>query len=438
MRQGSHVFARLLLFVTGLSLAMTTWPQAPSSAAAEPPPREASAPTRLLFDWKGEAESLRVTTLEGRDITAEAQPREEADRVSLAVSRDQPLILKDADITTLSLRSEERQVLPGGLVLPDIRDSETPAAGGRPSGGELVASWVRLTLASSPIPAVWNEATRAYHTDLSFGLRAPNAQGGEPMLSSPVTVKLGFSGLEPLERVPPLTLEATGLAHEKSVPLRFIPRLPQPIVRVRSTLSDVDLAIEALPRLEVRPAVSHFMGLGLATQEVSVVRLAPHGVPLPAETAIDIDVTLTGGGHLASGRLRLAPKASSTAFTLRSQGLDPITVTAFAGGMRGSATIEQRIPWGPVMAALGGGALGGFARRFVKGARRRQAPRRLLEGVVVASIAYVAGVLGVGYLALPTAVVASEAGAFLTGALTGFLGVSVLETLSRQRSRSAS
>ena len=110
MRQGSHLFPRLLLLVTGLSLAMTAWPQAPSSLASEPPPGETSAPARLLFDWKGEAESLRVTTLEGRDITAEAQPREEADRVSLAVSRDQPLILKDADITTLPLRTEERHV----------------------------------------------------------------------------------------------------------------------------------------------------------------------------------------------------------------------------------------------------------------------------------------------------------------------------------------
>lgn len=415
--------------VVGLST--PTWPQ-PSPSAPQPPPQQ-TPETRLLLDWQKSAESLRVTTLQGRDITGEAEPRQAQDKVSLAVSPGHPFVVKDEQVETLVLSSEEPRVLPGGLVMPDI-PSTPPASGSSPDGG-LIASWIRLTLVPSPVPAFWNEETGAYHTDLNFGLRVPDAQHDTISLDSPVTVRLGFAGLEALEDIPTLTLKATGLAHEKSVPLHFIPRTPRPTVRVRSTLSDVDLQIEALPRLAVRPAASSLMGLGLATQEVTIVQLAPHGVPLPADVATDIDVTLTGGGHLDSGRLRLDPEASATAFTLRSQGLAPITITAFASGMRGSATIEQHIPWGPAIAALVGGALGGFARRFVKGTRKRQASRRLLEGVVVASIAYVAGVLGVGYLALPVAVVASEAGAFLTGALTGFLGVTVLETLSRQRAR---
>jgi hypothetical protein len=39
-------------------------------------------------------------------------------------------------------------------------------------------------------------------------------------------------------------------------------------------------------------------------------------------------------------------------------------------------------------------------------------------------------VLGVGYLHLPAALAATEAGAFLTGALCGFAGVVVLSKLS--------
>ncbi|MBB3192369.1 hypothetical protein [Halomonas cerina] len=434
MRRHLHAFRRLLLLITCLSLVTAAWSQS-SPTPSEPPPREDTPDTRLRLDWKRDAESLRVMTLQGQDITGEAQPRQEADQVSLAVSRHQPFVVKDERVETLTLRSEERLVLPGGLVVPDVAQTDETGKSVTGEGGALIASWIRLTLAPSPIPAIWHEETRAYHTDLSFGLRSPDSRRNAAPLSHPVTVRMGFSGLEALEAVPALTLEATGLAHEKTVSLRFLPRTPTPIVRVRSTLSDVDLEIEALPRLTVRPASSSLMGLGLAAQEVTIVQLAPHGVPLPAESPTDIDVTLHGGGHLESGRLQLAPDASAASFSLRSRGLAPITVTAFAGGMRGSATIEQHFPWGPVIAALGGGALGGFARRFVKGARKRQAPRRLIEGVVVASIAYVAGVLGVGYLALPTAVVASEAGAFLTGALTGFLGVTVLEALSRQRAR---
>ena len=85
--------------------------------------------------------------------------------------------------------------------------------------------------------------------------------------------------------------------------------------------------------------------------------------------------------------------------------------------------------------ALLGGALGGFARQFVKGARRSSRRRRTLEGVVVGLVAFLAGVLGVGYFELPSGVVATEAGAFLTGAIAGFAGVSVLEFIAKRKAQ---
>jgi hypothetical protein len=68
----------------------------------------------------------------------------------------------------------------------------------------------------------------------------------------------------------------------------------------------------------------------------------------------------------------------------------------------------------------------------LKGSRQSSNGRRVIEGVVVSAIAFVAGVLGVGYFGLPSAVVATEAGAFLTGAFSGFVGVSVLDALSKK------
>ncbi|MBE2214239.1 MAG: hypothetical protein IAE82_10245, partial [Opitutaceae bacterium] len=74
-----------------------------------------------------------------------------------------------------------------------------------------------------------------------------------------------------------------------------------------------------------------------------------------------------------------------------------------------------------------------FARRFVRGARRRSAGRQVIEGVVVGLVAFVAGVLGVGLLDLPPVIVATVAGAFLTAVLAGFAGVVVLERLAVAR-----
>jgi UDP-N-acetyl-D-mannosaminuronate dehydrogenase len=53
----------------------------------------------------------------------------------------------------------------------------------------------------------------------------------------------------------------------------------------------------------------------------------------------------------------------------------------------------------------------------------------VLEGTVVGLVAFVAAVLGVGYLHLPAAIAATEAGAFLTSVLCGFVGVAVFTAL---------
>jgi uncharacterized membrane protein len=99
--------------------------------------------------------------------------------------------------------------------------------------------------------------------------------------------------------------------------------------------------------------------------------------------------------------------------------------------LTGITELNQRFPVGPLVATLVGGALGGLARRWVKGKARKRTPLRyMLEGIVVGLVAFVAAVLGVGYLNLPAAIAATEAGAFLTSVLCGFVGVAVLTSLT--------
>ena len=48
----------------------------------------------------------------------------------------------------------------------------------------------------------------------------------------------------------------------------------------------------------------------------------------------------------------------------------------------------------------------------------------------MAIVGYAVSVLGILQLGVPPAIAATEAGAFVTGVITGFLGVSIIESLT--------
>lgn len=443
MHQYANRFWISLIVAIGLAAAAGAEAQPPPLSGEAAPPSQAVE--RISFDWDRSVDDLKVQDLEGRDIADEVAPRQESGRISLAVPTQQaPFVVKSEEVETRRLSTEARQVLPGGLFLPSHRESAeviVPRELGirpLPPLPPRPATWLRLTAEASPIPAAWNPLSDTYHTELSFGVH-PSDEHFVPgqELERPIEIRVRLRGLTTSETLPPLLIEAPGLANEKSLVLDFIPLTPTPTLEVRSTLSDVNLELEALPRLEVRPESTSMVGFGLARMTINVEQVAPHGEPLVVTRPTRVALTIDGPATPDAGELRIEPDHSMASFDLRSSGLAPLTVNAVAGSLSGEATIEQRFPWGPITAALIGGALGGFSRRFVKGARKSLVPLRLLEGVIVALIAYVAGVLGVGYLALPMAVVATEAGAFLTGALSGFIGVNILERLPGKASQPA-
>jgi hypothetical protein len=443
MPRHAHRCWPLFIMATGLAVA-GAWAQEPPVADQATAPRQPVE--RIDLDWDRSLDSLRVRDLEGRELDAEVEPlRQEPGRINLIVPTQGPFVVKSDEVETRRLTSEARQVLPGGLFLPSTGEAAEvvvpPGLGVTPLPPlpPRPPTWLRLTAVASPIPATWNPLSGTYHTELSFGVHSSDEDRFAPgqALEHPIEVRVRLRGLTTREALPPLSIEAPGLANERSLVLDFLPSTPSPTLEVRSTLSDVNLELEALPRLEVRPESTSMVGLGLARMAINVEQVAPHGEPLRVTGPTRIALTVDGPATLDPSELRLDPDQSMASFDLRSSGLAPLTVTAVAGSLRGEATIQQRVPWGPVIAALFGGALGGFGRRFVKGARKSPTALRLLEGVIVALIAYVAGVLGVGYLALPMAVVATEAGAFLTGALSGFIGVNVLERLQGKASPQA-
>lgn len=370
---------------------------------------------------------LRLTDLEGRDVSAQLTPRSEDGKLSVTLSPAiRTFIVKPREIPTLTPAAEKLR-LPGGIV---------NAIGDPTAAGPARAVWFRLTLDPSPVPAVWDGVRRQYGMRLTFGVEqtgptASDSGAAALQLTQPITVKFAYDGMTAAE-LPPLILEAAGLDHEKTVDLHFVPSTPSPRLLVRSSIADANLPLKALPRLEVRPVQRAVAGLGLASVDVVIERVQPHGERITATQRLPVVIEIDGRATPEPRQPVIEAGAATTSFTLSTAGLGKTTIRASADGVMGAAVVEQMFPFGPVIAVLLGGALGGYARRFVKGARRSATGRRVTEGLLVGVVAFVAGVLGVGYLNVPPAIVATEAGAFLTGALCGFVGVTVLEALTKK------
>lgn len=388
------------------------------------------APRRAVVEGLSEPLlNLKIVDLEGRDVSNAIRAREEEGKVTIALPTTDAIVLKPREIRTEVLRGEGRTVLPGGAVIPLVPKPD--------SGGAAQVVWFRLTLAASPMPAPWDPALGRYETRLSFGLQRPPSAPAGLRLDRPVTVKIDFQGLDSPAGTT-ITIEEPGIENEKTVVLPFTPLTARPTLLVRSSISDVNLELSALPRLEVKPARDTVLGLGLDTVPVTVTRVTPDGRRDPVAATAPLAFEVSGRARIEDDHAVLEGGAAEARVTLRSAGLGETVLRVSADGVAGLARVQQRFPTGPLAAALLGGALGGLARRFVKGARRSLTGRRIGEGLVVASIAFVAGVLGVGQLGLPAAVVATEAGAFLTGALTGFAGVSAIEALAKKAAPASS
>lgn len=373
-----------------------------------------------LKGWKGELKDARMIDLAGNDITGLLAPKTERGVVTMAQPQH-PFVMKTRTPQAVALNEQNDTMLPGGLVLA--------LSPGPDHGGPANVFWFRLFCSISPRPAPWDNTGGNYVTKMKFTVRPTE---GSPVseLPYPITVSLEFEGMT-AQDVPVFTIDQAGLEHQKVVELRFKPSTMQPKLLVRSTIADADLAIDALPRLELRPTRTTLLGFGLETVAVAVAQVQVNGEPLETKTPLNVDVQVLGAARREGAAEVIIPSGGSRAeFVLRSSGLGKVTVRTTVGALTASTELNQRFPTGPLLAALLGGAVGGMARRWVKGARKRSAARNTLEGVVVGLVAFVATVLGVGYLHLPPAIAATEAGAFLTSVLCGFAGVTVFAAMT--------
>ncbi|MFP4283406.1 MAG: hypothetical protein ACLFU2_12350, partial [Opitutales bacterium] len=224
-----------------------------------------------IRELEGDLSQYRLTDLQGNDLSTRLSPRQVSSDLVVRALPDQQFIIKPKLVQRIPVVADTRIKLPGGVVTPSASDPG-PAGAGDP----VTPEWLRLTFLASPLPAIWNEEEDAYTTEVTFGLANSDDRASNALLESPITVRFSFEGLA--GRAPgALTLAGAGLANEQSFTLSFRPTTPTPVLRVRSSLSDADLELSALPRLKLHASRSEILGFGLETVELTAEQLLPHG-----------------------------------------------------------------------------------------------------------------------------------------------------------------
>ncbi|BET69126.1 hypothetical protein ASA1KI_40440 [Opitutales bacterium ASA1] len=377
-------------------------------------------PARLGLAPVSPATRVLATDLAGMEIPSR---RATDGTVSVDPTPGQWVVLKPSEAVPLQMKKGV-QWLPGVVVPPRANDD-----GGR-TVAEALGSYAEFAI----VPIVWDVSIDAYRLVGRVGVarNGDRTLGGE--LGARAIVRLAFDGLaaEPAE----YTIEDAGAEGERPMEVVFTGTLKaQARLIVRSNLAaDQPFLMDVRPRIDVKARNNPILGLGLEETIVVVQCVEAHGAALALPGDVPVEVETSGGRDQDASAMRVSQADPRREFRVRSVGFEPIKVAATARlpteAIVGSVTIRTTMPWVQLAAALLGGALGGFARRFVKGARRNRTGVWMLEGLVVALVAFVAGVLGVGFVGLPSFIVATVAGAFLTGTIGGFLGVTVIEKIT--------
>lgn len=362
----------------------------------------------------GAATQVVATDLAGKEITAQ---KVAGSQLSIASKPGQWVVLKPKTTRTANIAKGLRW-LPGTCIVDE----------------RTYRSYVDFKIA----PIGWNAGIGAYRVLASVGV----ALDGNPEATGPIgkTIPISFSvsGLDGVEINPgELVIEQLGIEGEQKFQIDFAKTtLAKPAIVLRSQIAaNQEFFVDATPRLELIPESDPILGFGLEEVEVFARSVNALGAGLPESAGESLLVVTSNARRTPKGALSFSDDAHTT-FSIRSLTLGTIGITAStstdAGSIEGQVDIGTTMPVGQIIAALLGGMLGGFSRRFVKGAQKANATRHVIEGAAVSLIGFVAGVLGVGFLNIPSAIVATIAGAFLTGAVCGFLGVVVLEGLTRK------
>ncbi len=347
----------------------------------------------------------------------------------VAIKRDDSGIIRaEIDPKQLYLLAppapERRALTKAGFEFPARYLTFTPA-GATNLGG--------LFLRPASMPLTWDDQAKTYATELIVGYEFTD--GREIALPTVRTVSFFAEGANARIQADRVTIERSGGAGYKRVQLttsqtegeiRFTARAG-PVDELKSSVSverEVGGITLTLPSTEL-PA------FGIGAEKLTVSLVARDGMPITAPRPLDVQLTSRRLRQPAS--LRVEQGQSTATAEIRTAGFGADQIVAVSGAFRAELPVKLLFPVAAVVAALIGGACGGGARYLRnKGKRGGLLVRRLVEGMLVGLILVGAAWTGLVGFEMSAGVLGTPFGAFVLGALGGYLGCVVLDRVAKK------
>ena len=319
---------------------------------------------------------------------------------------------------------ERRALSKDGLHFPARYLTFTPA-GGTNLGG--------LFIRPATVPLTWNEQARAYATELFVGYEFED--GREVNLPAPKTVTFFAEGANARIQADTVTVKKSGGSGYERVVLstgqldgetHFIARV--------SAADELKTSVAVLREpgaLKLSLPTTELPAFGVGSAVLTVTLLGRDGMAYPTNRPFEVNLTSRGLRQPAS--VILEPGKSVASVDVRTIGYGPGEIMAQSGTFQAALPVTLVFPTAAIVAALLGGGLGGVTR-FMRNRRKGGAllARRVIEGMLVGLILVGAVWAGLVAIEVGTGVLGTPFGAFVLGALSGYLGCVVLDGVAKK------
>ena len=291
-----------------------------------------------------------------------------------------------------------------------------------------------LFLRPSRVPLTWDDRLKAYAAELFIGYEFHD--GRETDLATPKTVTFFAEGSNARIQADTVTIARSGGSGYKRVVISTSEIEGETLFTARAGPADEVKSSVAVLRepgtLKLTLPSTEIAAYGVGTGKLAVSLLARDGFPLAAAQPLEV--------QLSSRRLKLPstivlPEGKSVAeIEFRSTGYGTDEIAAHSGNLRTAQAIRLIFPVAAIVAAVGGGALGGIARYFRHRRKQRNQKavltRRLVEGVLVGVIFVGAAWAGLVVIDLSMGILGTPFGAFVLAALSGYVGCVILDRVT--------
>jgi hypothetical protein len=290
-----------------------------------------------------------------------------------------------------------------------------------------------LFLRPAVVPLTWNETLRAYATELFVGYEFTD--GREIKLPVPRTVTFFAEGANARIQADTVTVTNSGGPGFQRVVLstnqiegetHFIAR-----VSAADELKTSVRVLRELGGLKLSLASAELPAFGVGSDMLTVSLVARDGFSFA--TPAPVEVQLTSRGLRQPASVTIEAGQSSARAEVRTTGYGSGEIVAQSGTFQAALPVKLIIPVAATVAALLGGGIGGVAR-YLRNRRRGSAllGRRVVEGMLVGLILVGAVWAGLVAVDVSTGVLGTPFGAFVLGALSGYLGCVVLDRVAKK------